>query len=124
MTADVWEAVIWRWSLQQLLIRNSKTGPAWPTDGSHLPPSAAFSSRRFSEAVCFWADLEAAEPGSTEGKTATSPDQEDLIKKERKRHNIRTSQGAESVSCFKTNRKHMIYFFVRFVFFSQAFHKY
>lgn len=45
MTADVWEAVIQRWSAPQLLIRNSKTGPVWPTDGwmgslrrgSHLP---------------------------------------------------------------------------------------
>lgn len=33
MTADVWEAVIQRWSPLQLLIRNSKTGPVWPTDG-------------------------------------------------------------------------------------------
>jgi len=47
MTADVWEAVIQWWSALQLLIRNSKTGPAWPTDGSHLPPSAVFSSQIF-----------------------------------------------------------------------------
>lgn len=59
MTADVWEAVIQRWSPLQLLIRNSKTGPVWPTDGwmgvsapalTTAPPSLLIPD--ISEAIC------------------------------------------------------------------------
>lgn len=63
MTADVWEAVIQWWSPLQLLIRNSKTGPVWPTDGwmgvcvpkAVSPPSSAVSLiTQISEAICLW----------------------------------------------------------------------
>lgn len=69
MTADVWEAVIQQWSALQLLIRNSKTGPVWPTDGwmgacslaliSPLPPLhlCRLLIPDISEAICLWGDV-------------------------------------------------------------------
>ena len=49
MTADVCEAVFQRWSVLQLLIRNSNTGPVWPTDGwmQPLPASAFLTTQTF-----------------------------------------------------------------------------
>lgn len=59
MTADVWEAVIQRWSPLQLLIRNSKTGPVWPTDGwmgvcalALISPLCRLLIPDISEAIC------------------------------------------------------------------------